>query len=215
MRDTNINTSMLCCLTIRWYPKCYDKNIFPRCTREGSWVVFEQKLKGRTEEAWEVEKVSLIILSKKRTGNFSQCYAYRLSQISHCTTAHIIYLQELDKYFYMAVYPPLIARLWVTYLDDVLSFHPPKAQERSSKTHFYHTIPWSKSCNGFLLFPSIIPCFVDFSPQIPCLCLPFVHILPLLQILFSIIFPSASPKFYPHFKIHPQDNIRFLCFCVK
>lgn len=130
-------------------------------------------------------------------------------------TAHIIYLQELDKYFCMAVYPPLIARLWVTYLDDVLSSHPPKAQERSSKTHFYHTIPWSKSCNGFLLFPSIIPCFVDFSPQMPCLCLPFVHILPLLQILFSIIFPSASPKFYPHFKIHPQDNIRFLCLCVK
>lgn len=196
MRDTNINTSMLCCLMIKWYPKCNDKNIFPRCTREGSWVVFEQELKGRTEEAWEVEKESMIILSKKRTGNFSQCYAY-LTYFSKQTfsdfplhTAHIIYLQELDKYFCMAVYPPLIARLWVTYLDDVLSCYPPKAQERSSKTHFYHTIPWSKSCNGFLLFPGINPCFVDFSPQMPCLCLPFVHILPLLQILFSYYYIS-------------------------
>ena len=35
----------------------------------GVWT----ELKGITEEAWEVEKESMIILSKKRTGNFSQC----------------------------------------------------------------------------------------------------------------------------------------------
>lgn len=34
--------------------------------------MFEQDLEGRTEEACKVEKESMIILSKKRTGNFSQ-----------------------------------------------------------------------------------------------------------------------------------------------
>lgn len=90
----------------------------------------------------------------------------------------------------MAVYPPLITRLWVTYLDAVLSSPPPRAQRDLPKPTLITPFPNQNPTMVSSYSQASTPALRDFSPQMPCLCLPFVHILPLLQILFSYYYIS-------------------------